>query len=185
MQGAAWIGLFRRIPAEQHNTIMLMTTTGAEVVVQRILRLDRDFLACEGRLAGSTDQGRFILLPYEQISYLCFAKKLSDAETLAVLGKPGVAVKLVETAVAPQVEEVVEEIVEEVTEAVLQPVEDAAPSEAVPQPAPTAQTPMPAAKEPLPAAAGASSKVAPLSKSVLLARLRQRLASDIAKQPGA
>ena len=34
MQGAAWIGLLQQIPQSLHDTLLLMTTTGFEIVLQ-------------------------------------------------------------------------------------------------------------------------------------------------------
>jgi hypothetical protein len=170
MLGASWIGLLRRIPASQHDCLVLVTTTRAEIFVQKVIRLDRDFLVCLGRLAGSTDQGKLHIIPYDQMTYLAFNKKMTEEEIYSVVGKPGVAVQLVETApavVAPVVEETAFEPIEFRMESTSDP---------------TAATPQPVAEAP-PATGGA--KVAPPSKSILLARLRERLANDVAKQPGA
>jgi hypothetical protein len=174
MQGPSWIALIRRIPASQHDCLVLMTTTGAEIIVQKVIRLDRDYLVCLGRLSGSTDQGKVLIIPYDQMTYLSFNKKMTDDEIHSVVGKPGVAVQLVEAAPAV-VAEAVEETAAEPTEFRMEPMSD-----------PTAATPQPLAEAAAPAPPPPPGpKVAPPSKSMLLARLRQRLANDVAKQPGA
>jgi hypothetical protein len=171
MQGTAWVGLFRRIPPSMHDCLIVMTTTGAEIVLQRLIRLDRDYLVALGRLSGSTDQPKVLVVPYDQMTYLSFGKKLSEEEMQGAIGKSGVAAAAAEpTAVEePATEMDGEEIVD-------------FPGETAPA-APPAASP-----EPAPAASAASAKnaprVAPPSKSILLARLRERLANEIARQPG-
>ena len=60
MQGASWIALFERIPAKLHDTLALTLVTGAEIIMQSLLRLESDFAIMRGRMAGSTDAGRVI-----------------------------------------------------------------------------------------------------------------------------
>jgi hypothetical protein len=176
MQGTAWVGLFRRIPASLHDCLVVMTTTGQEIVLQRIIRLERDFLVALGRLSGSTDQAKVLVLPFDQMTYLSFGKKLTDEELQGALGNADLAVA---NAAASEVTETpAEEIVD-------MPREPAFASEAAaptPQPAAgaAAATPQPAAGAP----AKPVPKKAPPSKTVLLARLRERLANEIARQPG-
>jgi hypothetical protein len=172
MQGAAWISLFRRIPASHHDSMVLMTSTGAEIVLRRILRLERDLLVCQGRMAGSTDQGKLLIIPYDEIAYMSFSKKMTDGEIQAVVGKPGVAVKLVEEAPEPEGEAALETMEELASE----PMEFSLESATVLEP------PLPESEAETVEGAKPGPKVAPPSKSVLLARLRQRLATDIARQ---
>jgi hypothetical protein len=179
MQGGAWVGLLRRIPAAQHDSLVLMTSTGAEIVMQRMIRLDRDYLVCLGRLAGSTDQGKLLVIPYDAIIYLCFSKKMTDAEIHDVVGKPGVAVQIVETAPEPVTAQAAPVAVVETVDFPQSPV--AAPTPATEPPAEVVTgltTTIPAA------AAEQQAKVEPPSKAILLARLRQRLANDVAKHNG-
>lgn len=178
MHGAAWIAVFRRMPAPLHDGLALLTATGTELIVQRVLRLERDFMVFLGRLSGSQDGGKIILLPYDQISNLVIAKKLTETEAteMFALGNSvppppmayaaayagpapsnGAAAMTTETALdigpieAPPVEKVLA----------------AAPEEGAGEgPAASPPTPAPVAKPQHP------------SKSVLLARLRERLGAD-------
>jgi hypothetical protein len=163
MQGASWVALLRRIPAILHDSIIIVTSNGAEIVPQAIVRLEREYVVIRGRMAGSQDTGRLMFVPYDQMNYVGLTKKLTDAETQLLLGKPGVTVQLVEngeaTAGTPFEET---------------PWPTAAPEEEVPPPAEEAASAptQPVAKPPQ------------QSKSVLLARLRARLATEGAKLPG-
>jgi hypothetical protein len=165
MQGTAWVGLFRRIPVELHDCLIVKTTTGTDVVLQRLIRLDRDFMVALGRPTGSTDQPKVVIIPYDQLTYLYFGKKLTDEEIQGAIGKPGVSVAKVEpTEVAPAAAETgAAEVVD------------------FPHDPAAAAAPEPEAVD----GDNTGPKVAPPpSKSILLARLRQRLAGEIAKQSG-
>ncbi len=173
MLGPSWIALLRRIPASQHDSLILMSTTGAEIVLQRIIRLDREFLVALARPAGTTDQPKVMVVPYDQLTYLSINKKLTDSEVENFLGKPGAAVQLVETAAEP-----VHAAVESV--AAPEAVEDTAIVEFAPDPTPPESAPAEA-----PAAEGGQApRAQPPSKTVLLARLRQRLANEVARPAG-
>ena len=79
-----WIELIRRIPADLHDNLALGLTTGAEVVMQRVVRLDPEFMVIRGRLSGTTDTGRVLMVPYVQLTYVAIARDLKDAEVAAI-----------------------------------------------------------------------------------------------------
>src|SRR5277367_6042992 len=80
MHANAWAVLLRHIPAEQHSKLMLVTRSGVEIAVQNILRVDHEFLAFKGRMAGSQDQGRLFFVPYHNIDYINFTYAIKDEE---------------------------------------------------------------------------------------------------------
>jgi hypothetical protein len=86
MQGPSWIALFERIPPKLHDTLALTLVTGAEIIMQSLLRLESDFAILRGRMAGSTDAGRVIVLPYHQIVNLAFMKRMLEPEVEAIFG---------------------------------------------------------------------------------------------------
>jgi hypothetical protein len=168
MLGPSWIALLRRIPPSQHDSLILMTLTGREVVMQRILRLDREYLVALARPAGTTDQPKLMVVPYDQLTYLSFSKKMADGEVEGLLGKPGEGVQLVEAGGEPAAAGGLPDAAA---------AEDTAVVEFAPDPA----------AEPAPDETPADAqpaKAVPPSKTVLLARLRQRLAGDVAKPAG-
>src|SRR5438093_8405671 len=67
MQGSSWIALFERIPTKYHDAIALNLVTGAEIMMQSLLRLENDYAIMRGRMAGSTDAGKVLILPYDHI----------------------------------------------------------------------------------------------------------------------
>jgi hypothetical protein len=156
MQGPSWIALFEQIPAKLHDTLVLTLVTGAEIMMQSLLRLDSDFAILRGRMAGSTDAGRVIVLPYNQIVNLAFAKRMLEPEVQAIFGKT------LEPAGA-QAEQAGEESAAADT------------SGPADQGGPQAANTGPGAPPP---ASAAPAKLQPPSKSILLARLRARLAEQ-------
>ncbi len=86
MQGPSWIALFTRIPNKLHDTLALTLVTGAEILMQSVLRLESDFAIIRGRMSGSTDAGRVIILPYDQILNLAFTKRMLEPEVKSIFG---------------------------------------------------------------------------------------------------
>src|SRR2546423_9917533 len=82
----AWITLFRRIPSDLHDALALGMATGAEIVVQKIVKLEPDFMMIRGRLAGTQDSGRVVFIPYPQLTYVAVQRALTDAESEAIFG---------------------------------------------------------------------------------------------------
>jgi hypothetical protein len=87
MQSASWIALLRRIPANLHDGLVLTLTTGGEVVVQRFVKLDADVAILRGRMAGTQDNGRLVVLPYNNLIAINFTRRISDAEVETIFGK--------------------------------------------------------------------------------------------------
>ncbi|HKI31500.1 MAG TPA: hypothetical protein VKA46_06505 [Gemmataceae bacterium] len=86
MQADVWKALLRRIPSEQIDNLMLMTTQGTEINIQTVLLMDEDFMLLRGRIAGSNDGGRIFILPYEHLDHAGFQRPLNDAQLQAVFG---------------------------------------------------------------------------------------------------
>ena len=139
-----WIAMFRRIPANLHETLALSTTSGAEIAIQKILKVEPDFVILRGRLTGTQDLGRTMVIPYEKLTLLSITRVLKDPEVEAIFGK-GAPPAIADLA-AVGTEEGASEPAPEGA------VEDSASNEAV------------AAKKP-----------AAVSKSALIAKLRDRL----------
>jgi hypothetical protein len=80
MHSAAWVKLFRHIPASEQEKLMVVTVSGTEIAIQCFLRIDPECLALKGRLAGSQDAGRVFFIPYVQIDYFGYQKPLKESE---------------------------------------------------------------------------------------------------------
>jgi hypothetical protein len=86
MQSEMWVWLLRRVPADQYNQLMLLTRSGMEIAVQTLLRIEAEFVAIKGRLAGSQDAGRVFLIPFTNIDYVGFQKDVKESEFDAIFG---------------------------------------------------------------------------------------------------
>src|SRR5262249_10186078 len=84
MQGSTWLSVLGRIPAQQHDPLVIVTTTGCEIVLREIVRVEEEFIILRGRMAGSTDAGRVVILPFDQINYLGFNKLIPEAQLKAM-----------------------------------------------------------------------------------------------------
>jgi hypothetical protein len=80
MQNSSWVALLRHIPAEQHNQYTLTTTSGIEITLQALLRIEQEFVVLKGRLAGSQDAGRIFFVPYEHIDYFGTLQPMKDSD---------------------------------------------------------------------------------------------------------
>jgi hypothetical protein len=87
MQGPSWVSILRSIPADQHVKLALVTASGTEINLQAVLRVEKDYLMIQGRLAASTESGRVFFLPYDQINYLGFREGMTEADILAMFGE--------------------------------------------------------------------------------------------------
>jgi len=79
MHSSGWVALLRHVPEEQQNQLMLVTAAGTEIAMQCILRIDHEFMAIKGRLAGSQEAGRVFFIPFSQIDYLGFAGEVKES----------------------------------------------------------------------------------------------------------
>jgi hypothetical protein len=83
----AWITLFRRVPANLHDGLTVGLRSGMEIAIQTILKLEPDFLILRGRLTGTQEGGKILLIPYAEMTVLSLARPLKDTEVEAIFGK--------------------------------------------------------------------------------------------------
>ena len=86
MQSTPWIALLKKLPPEQHNQLMLVTTARIEIAVQNILILDGECLVFKGRLSGTQDAGRLFYVPYDSIDCIGFYRFVAEDEFRAWYG---------------------------------------------------------------------------------------------------
>ncbi len=161
-----WLNVLQRIPTDSHDSISIVTTTGAELVVLQMFRFERDFMVIRARTSGTMDTGRTIIVAYSQIDFLAFNKKMTEEEVGVMFAEPMPEFAPPPMAMAYQ------------PAPFTQPIPLAATTSSRPLPAPS-PAPQPAASVDLPPAAEAASgasKPGQISKTILLARLRERLA---------
>ena len=86
MLGPSWVALFRRIPVNLQDVLIMITVTGSEIILQKILVMEDDYFIFRGRMSGSQDGGLVIIMPYDQISNVCFNKRMLEPEVAAIFG---------------------------------------------------------------------------------------------------
>lgn len=86
MHSRSWITLLERIPKDQQDQYSLVTSSGTEISLQNILRMEEDYVIVRGRLAGTTDMGRVYLVPYDQLNYVGSQKELNEGQIQALCG---------------------------------------------------------------------------------------------------
>jgi hypothetical protein len=84
MHNLGWIALLRHIPPHIHQKLMLVTVSGTQVAIQGLLRIDREFVAVKGRVAGSQQAGRVFFIAYNQIDYFGFQEEIKDETFLEI-----------------------------------------------------------------------------------------------------
>jgi hypothetical protein len=158
MQNTAWVALLRLVPPDLHDSLVVVTTAGQEIVVQSLFRMEEEYLVIRGRMAGTSDTGRILFIPYDHINYLGFQKLLKEPELTAIYEGAYAAAPAAEDGEdGPSAEE-------------------AAAPLAVELPPPPAAPPTPVPPRPAAPAPHKSTKQA--SKTVLLERVRARLAAQ-------
>jgi hypothetical protein len=80
MHNSVWTTLLRQIPPEKQAILTVVTAGGVEIAVQCVLRIDAEFLALKGRLAGTQDAGRIFFIPFNRIEYLSTQQELKESE---------------------------------------------------------------------------------------------------------
>jgi hypothetical protein len=152
MQNDMWAWLLRCVPVEQYNQLMIVTASGTEIAVQTLLRVEADFIAIKGRLAGSQDAGRVFFIPYANIEYFGFQRDVRETEFDAMFGIGPLSVPV--SAAAPE----------------------AAAVAAAPSAPPAPALPPPATE--VPVAPSVSQKTPLPLKSEVLERFRSRIAGS-------
>src|SRR5262249_3801913 len=91
MQNAEWINLFRQLPQEVHNKLVLVAQNRMEIPVERLFRVDTSCLAMRGRMGGPTEAGLVVMVPYSNIETVYVNREVAEDEVQALLGACGVS----------------------------------------------------------------------------------------------
>ena len=157
MQNDMFAWILCRVPVEQYNQLTIVTSSGTEIAVQTLLRVEIDFVAIKGRLAGSQDAGRVFFIPFANIDYFGFQRDVRETEFDEMFGTGSLTVA---GSAAPADAAVV----------------------AAPPADPTAALP-PAATEAAPVSASVSQRTPLPLKSEVLERFRSRIAGAAPTRP--
>jgi hypothetical protein len=87
MHSAVWGELLRKIPANHHDNLRLVTSIGIEINISGIVRMEPEYLVLRGREAASTDANRVFFIPFDQINYVGFKRLVKEVEVRAMFGE--------------------------------------------------------------------------------------------------
>jgi hypothetical protein len=87
MTNQEWIDMFRLIPDEEQNQLVLVLLNGSEISVDVLFRYEPNFLVLRGRVAGTTDEGRAFFVPYDQMLYYRIERVVNVAELREIVSK--------------------------------------------------------------------------------------------------
>lgn len=84
MLNEEWIEMFRVLPPEIHNQIVVVLQNGSELSIDTFFRFEPKFLVARGRVAGTTDENRAFFIPYNQMLYYRIERimKLEELEEI-------------------------------------------------------------------------------------------------------
>ncbi len=102
MQSSAWAALLRHMPNEIHHNLMVVTRGGTEIAIQAMLRIDHEWVAIKGRLAGTQEAGRVFFVAYDQIDYFGFQQPTTDREFQELFGNLVMPEPMAVTPAAPR-----------------------------------------------------------------------------------
>jgi hypothetical protein len=80
MDNLAFATFLRHLPPELQEGLSFKTLGGTEITLQIILRIDHEFVALKGRLAGTQDAGRVFFVPYNQIDHFYYQKEVREED---------------------------------------------------------------------------------------------------------
>lgn len=88
MQNNEWISLFRQLPQDIHNQIVLVLNNRTEISIEALFRIEPAYLLIRGRLGGTTDGGMPFVVPYDQLSAIYLYRQIKESEVEEVFGPP-------------------------------------------------------------------------------------------------
>ncbi len=87
MRSSSWISLLRQLPAQYHEKLVLVCSSGHEINLTSVFRMEEEYMIIRGRLAGTTDAGTFVFVPYDQVVYIGFREEIKEVEMQKVWGE--------------------------------------------------------------------------------------------------
>jgi hypothetical protein len=102
MRNPEWVDLLRNLPAPLQENLVLNTTAGSELAIQKVICAGGDYLLIRGRLTGTTDEAAFFLVPFERINYLGLPKSLKEDMVRDLFKVPVPSESAEETPASPQ-----------------------------------------------------------------------------------
>lgn len=87
MRNEEWVSLFKIFPESEHPKLVVVLSSGTEIAIERLFRLEPTFACIRGRLAGTEDTGRLFFTPYTQMTYLKIDRVVKESEVAKIFGE--------------------------------------------------------------------------------------------------
>lgn len=97
-----WIDMFRVIPEEDQNTIVIVLQNGAEINVDVMFRFEPNFMVIRGRVGGQTEEGRAFFIPYDQMLYFRLERVTNVSELRDIMDGSALRKKIAAPVVTPE-----------------------------------------------------------------------------------
>jgi hypothetical protein len=95
MQGSSWLTFLEKVPPEQLDNLMFITSNGTGIAVKGIVRAESEYVVVRGRLLGAAEEGGgFFFVPYDQINYVGFQRLVKEAVVLSMYDGKAAPTKL-------------------------------------------------------------------------------------------
>lgn len=80
MEANAWRAIFESIRPEDQTSLVVRTLDSLEVAVEELARIETDVIMIRGRIAGTADNRRLFILPYDKLSSLYVNRVVASEE---------------------------------------------------------------------------------------------------------
>ena len=89
MQSSSWMSLLEKVPAQQLDNLLFITSNGTGIAVKGIVRAESEYVVVRGRLLGAAEEGGgFFFVPYDQMLCLRLDRVVKVEEIEQFFGPP-------------------------------------------------------------------------------------------------
>jgi hypothetical protein len=86
MQNTDWIRLFKQIPADFHNQVVVVLNNRTEISIETLFRIEASHLLVRGRLGGTTDGGLLFVVPFAEMAAVYINREVKESEVEQIFG---------------------------------------------------------------------------------------------------
>lgn len=86
MTNQEWIDLFRSIPEPEHGKTVLVLSNNSEICVDALIRFDANYLVLRGRVGGTIEEARGMVVPFHQVVYVRIERYVKIEEMEEMFG---------------------------------------------------------------------------------------------------
>lgn len=86
MTNQDWIDLFRSIPEVEHGKTVIVLINGNEISVDALIRFEEAYLVVRGRVGGTVEEARGMVVPFHQIVYIRIERVVKIEEMESFFG---------------------------------------------------------------------------------------------------